>query len=326
MPNSNPMPASESKEKCILYHDLVIIGGGATGLTAGLYAARARMNALLLEARLPGGQLLVADVIENYPGFAEGIMATDLVELIDKQARRFGLKTERAEVEVLQPRDGDFLLVTSIGDICTKAVIVCTGGRHKHLGVPGELELAGKGVSYCATCDGPLFRDKVIVVVGGGNTAIDEALFLARFAQRVYVVHRRDELRAEKILQERAFASKKIEFIWSSIVTEIRGGDFVEKVVIKDLKSEESREMPAGAVFIAIGMQPAVGFLPENVKRDEAGFIITDRAMRTSLPGLFAAGDVLSGSLRQLTTGIGEATTALMSAQQYLDSLGAKSS
>jgi len=304
-------------------HDLVIIGAGAAGLTAGLYAARARMEVLLLEAKLVGGQLLNADVIENYPGFPEGIPAADLVELMEKQARRFGLEMERAEVETLQARENDFLLQTSTGSICAKAVIVCSGGRHKHLGVPGEKELAGKGVSYCATCDGPLFRDKIVIVVGGGNTAVEEAIFLSRFAQRVYVVHRRDQLRAEKILQERAFANPKIEFIWSSVLTEIQGNAAVAGAVVKDLKTGESRSLPAAAAFIAIGMQPAVGFLPESAARDEFGFILTDRAMRTSLPGLFAAGDVVSGSLRQLTTGVGEATAAVFSAQQYLSSLPA---
>jgi len=310
--------------ECMRHHDLVIIGGGATGMTAGVYAARARMDVLVLEALLPGGQLNNADLIENYPGFPEGIMATDLVELMEKQARRFGVKIERAEVEVLQPRENDFLLQTSAGDICAGAVIVCTGGQHKHLGVPGEREFAGKGVSYCATCDGPLFREREIVVVGGGNTAIDEALFLARFARRVFVVHRRDQLRAEKILQEQAFANPKIEFLWSSVVTEIRGKEFVEGVMLRNLKTGESRLLAAGAVFIAIGMQPTVGFLPDGVARDDFGFIITDRSMRTSAPGLFAAGDVVSGSARQLTTGVGEATIAVLSAQQYLDSTSAK--
>ncbi len=312
---------SAMTRECIRSHDLVIIGGGAAGMTAGLYAARARIDALLLEARLVGGQLQTADVIENYPGFPDGIMATDLVDLMQKQAQRFGLEIQPAEVEVLQPRERDFLLQTSAGDICAKTVIVCTGGQHKHLGVPGERELAGKGVSYCATCDGPLFRDKVIFIVGGGNTAVDEAIFLARFARQVYVVHRRDQLRAEKILQEEAFANPKIEFLWSSALTSIQGESLVEGVEVKDLKTGETRTLPAGAVFIAVGMQPAVGFLPESVARDEFGFIITDRHMRTSLPGLFAAGDVVSGSLRQLSTGVGEATAALLSAQQYLAAL-----
>lgn len=309
-------------QECIKHHDLVIIGGGATGLTAGVYAARDRVDTLLLEAKLPGGQLLNADIIENYPGFPDGIMATDLVGLMEKQALRFGLKIERAKVEILQRRENDFLLQTSAGDICAKAVIVCTGGQHKHLGVPGERELAGRGVSYCATCDGPLFREKEILVVGGGNTALDEALFLARFARRVYVVHRRDQLRAEKILQERAFANPKIEFLLSAVVTEVHGKSVVEAVTIKNLKTGESYLRPVGAVFIAIGMQPITGFLPEMVAKDEFGFIIADRKMRTSLPGLFAAGDILSGSARQITTGVGEATISAISAQEYLDCLG----
>jgi thioredoxin reductase (NADPH) len=318
--------ARQMSEESLRQHDLVIIGGGLTGLTAGIYAARARMDARLMEGRLPGGQLLYAELIENYPGFPEGIMAGELAEAAEKQARRFGLQIERIEVEALEPRQNDFLLRTSVGDISARAVIVCTGGKHKSLGVPGEFELAGKGVSYCARCDGFLFRDKEIVVVGGGNTAMDESLFLARLCRRVQVVHRRDELRAEKILQERAFANPKIEFIWSSVVTEIHGNQFLESVVLKNVQTEETREMPTEGVFIAIGMEPAVGFLPESVERDKRGFIITDREMRTSLPGLFAAGDVVSGSLRQLATGVGEAAIALVSAQEYLDSLERKSS
>jgi len=241
--------------------------------------------------------------------------------LMEKQAERFGVQIERANVEVVQPRDDDFLLQTSVGDICARTVIVCSGGRHKHLGVPGETELAGRGVSYCATCDGPLFREKVIFVVGGGNTAIDEAIFLSRFAQRVSVVHRRDQLRCEKILQERAFGNSKIEFIWSSVVTAIRGTSMVEAVEITNLKTHETKTMAAGAVFIAIGMQPTSGFLPETVAKDDFGFIITDRYMRTSVPGIFAAGDVVSGSLRQITTGVGEATIAVLSVQQHLDAI-----
>jgi thioredoxin reductase (NADPH) len=307
---------------CIRSHELVIIGGGATGLTAGIYAARGRVDTLLVEGRIPGGQLINADLIENFPGFPDGIMATDLVALIEKQAERFGVQIERANVEVVQPRDNDFLLQTSAGDICARTIIVCTGGRHKHLGVPGEAELAGRGVSYCATCDGPLFREKIIFVVGGGNTAIDEALFLSHFAKRVFVVHRRDQLRGEKILQERAFANPKIEFVWSSVVAAIHGKSLVEAVEITDLKTHTTKILPAGAVFIAIGMLPTAGFLPETVAKDEFGFIITDRSMRTSVPGIFAAGDVVSGSLRQITTGVGEATIAVLSVQQHLDAIG----
>lgn len=306
--------------------DVVIIGGGATGMTAGMYAARARMDVLLLEGRITGGQLLNADLIENYPGFPEGILATDLVELIDRQARRFGLEVERSEAEVLQPREKDFLIQTTNGDVCAKAVIICTGGQHKHLGVPGERELAGRGVSYCATCDGPLFKGRDIVVVGGGNTAVDEAIFLSRFGEKVYLVHRRDQLRAEKILQERAAAIPRIKYVWSSAVTAISGTATVEAVDIKNLKTGEVSTISAGAIFIAIGMQPATGFLPEMVAKDESGFIITDRAMRTSVPGLYAAGDVVSGSNRQLTTGIGEATVALLSVQQHLESLSLEES
>jgi thioredoxin reductase (NADPH) len=305
-------------QQCIRYHDLVIIGGGGAGLSAGLYAVRARINTVLLEARILGGQLLNADIIENYPGFPEGIMASDLVSLMDRQARRFGLEVERAEVELLQPRERDFLLQTSIGDICCKAVIVATGGHHKHLGVPGEKELSGRGVSYCATCDGPLYRGKELAVVGGGNTAVDEAIFLSHLAKKVYLIHRRDALRAEKILQERAFARENIEFVWSSVVTEVSGEKLVAGLKVKNLTSGEEALLPVQAVFVAIGMQAATAFLPNQVARDEYGFIITDREMRTSQPGVFAAGDVVAGSKRQLSTGVGEGTVAFHSAQQYL--------
>ncbi|WP_297058510.1 thioredoxin-disulfide reductase [Thermosulfurimonas sp.] len=299
--------------------DLVIVGGGPAGLTAYIYAARARLRTLLVEKFSPGGQILNTDRVENYPGFPEGISGAELMERFLAQARNLGLEPLLDEATGLT-QDGDLYLVHlgSGETLVSPTVIVATGAGPKRLGVPGERELTGKGVSYCATCDGPFFRDEVVAVVGGGNTAVQESVFLTRFARKVYLIHRRDQLRATRILQERAFADPKIEFVWNSVVTEILGEDKVQGVRIKNVRTGEERVLEVGGVFIFIGIRPHTEWLEGVLALDEGGFIITDAEMRTSLPGVFAAGDVRAKSCRQIVTAVGDGATAAYMAELYL--------
>jgi len=303
-------------------YDLVIIGGGPAGLTAGLYAARARLNVILLEMITPGGQILVTDWIENYPGFPEGLTGTELVQRMTDQATHFGLNIESEEVmsldlsasvKKIELADGSFL--------STHALIIATGASPGKLGIPGEEQYTGKGVSFCGTCDGPFFRDKVVAAVGGGDTAVQEALFLTKFAKKVYLIHRRDELRAAKILQERAFANDKIEILWDSVVTQIDGLPNVEKVALKNVKTGDIRDLPVDGCFIWVGIKPNTGFLGDSAILDEYGFIQADANMATAVPGVFAAGDVRNTPLRQVVTAVGDAAIAVASAEHYIDNL-----
>ncbi len=299
--------------------DLIIVGGGPAGLTAYIYAARARLRTALVERLSPGGQVLVTDWVENYPGFPEGISGAELMEKFSAQARALGLKPVLDEaVGLTVEEDLRFVHLASGQILVAPAVIVATGASPKKLGVPGETELTGKGVSYCATCDGPFFRDEVIAVVGGGNTAVQESLFLTRFARKIYLIHRRDQLRATKILQERALAHPKIEFLWNTVVTEIVGREKVEGVRIKNVKTGEEKVLPVGGIFIFIGIKPQTEWLNGTVAVDEGGFIVTDSEMRTSLPGVFAAGDVRAKACRQIVTAAGDGATAAYMAEHYL--------
>ena len=301
-------------------YDLVIIGAGPAGLTAGLYAARARMNVLLLEKAVPGGQILVTDWIENYPGFPEGISGYDLAEKIKKQALDLGLTIETAEVQGLALSADSKEVILKEKRIKTKSLIIASGASPRKPGV-GEDKFMGKGVSYCATCDGPFFRDKTLVAIGGGDTAVQESIFLTRFAKKVYVIHRRDELRATKILQERAFANDKIEFVWDSVVTGMDGFFGIEKVNIKNLKTGEESVINAEGCFIWIGILPNTEYLNGAVETDDAGFILVDQKMQTSVPGVFAAGDVRDTPLRQVATAVGDGAMAAVSAEHYVESL-----
>ncbi len=301
-------------------YDLVIIGAGPAGLTAGLYAARARMNVLLLEKAAPGGQILVTDWIENYPGFPEGISGYDLAEKIKKQALDLGLTIETAEVQGLDFSADIKEILLKDRRIKAKSLIIASGASPRKPGV-GEERFMGKGVSFCATCDGPFFRDKTLVAIGGGDTAVQESIFLTRFAKKVYVVHRRDELRATKILQERAFSNDKIEFIWDSVPTGMDGFFGVEKVNIKNVKTGEESVIKAEGCFIWIGILPNTEFLNGAVKTDDSGFILVDQKMQTSVPGVFAAGDVRDTPLRQVATAVGDGAVAAVSAEHYVESL-----
>lgn len=307
-------------------YDIVIIGGGPAGLTAALYACRARMKTLLVEKSLCGGQILVTDTIENYPGFPDGIKGPDLAEWMLKQAERFGLEVRMSEARSISPAPaggGAFGVELSEGaGISACAVILAMGARWNTLNIPGEKELGGRGVSYCATCDGPLFRGKEVIVVGGGDTALEDALFLTKFAAKVTIIHRRDKLRATKILQERAFANKKIEVRWNSVAVDIIGRDKVESIGIKDVKTEKRSEVKADGVFVLIGTTPNSALASGVIAMDEKGYVLTDPDMRTSADGIFACGDVRKKLLRQVITASGDGATAAFSAEHYVESIG----
>ncbi len=301
-------------------YDLVIIGAGPAGLTAGIYAARARMNVLLLEKAAPGGQILITDWIENYPGFPEGISGYDLSEKMKIQAESLGLKIESAEVHSLNLSGQAKEIVLKDRTLTTKSLIIASGASPKKLGI-GEEKFFGKGVSFCATCDGPFFKGKTVVAVGGGDTAVQESIFLTKFAKKVYLVHRRNELRAAKILQERALKNEKIEFVWDSVVTGVEGFFGLEGVKVKNLKTEEETTISANGCFIWVGILPNTSFLNDAVKTDEFGFITADAKMQTSVPGVFAAGDVRDTPLRQIATAVGDAAIAAISAEHYIENL-----
>jgi len=299
-------------------YDLVTIGGGPAGLTAGLYSARARLNVILIEKMVLGGQILVTDWIENYPGFPEGISGADFVQRMTEQVKRFDLKIETNSVISMDLSKPVKKINLSDKTITAYAIIIATGASPQKLAVPGEDTFFGKGVSSCATCDGPFFRNCILAAVGGGDTAVQEAVFLTKFAKKVYLIHRRDQLRADKIIQERAFSNEKIEIIWDSAVTRIDGSEGVEKISIKNLKTGETKEILVDGCFIWVGVSPNTDFIDNAVKQDENGFIITNLKMETSVPGVFAAGDVRNTPLRQLTTAEGDGAIAAYSAEHYI--------
>ncbi|MDD5169020.1 MAG: thioredoxin-disulfide reductase [Syntrophales bacterium] len=305
------------------YHDLVILGGGPAGLTAGMYAARSRLDVVLLEGKACGGQLMTYESVENYPGFPEGIEAPELVEKMVAQATRFGLKiANNKALSVEVPPDGaEKLIVLKDGAIRCKSIIVATGAHARKIVVDGEERLTGRGVSYCATCDGAFFEDCIISVVGGGDQAVEEALYLTKFGREVKIIHRRNELRATKVIQERAFANPRIEFIWDTVVTGIHGEELVEAVTLKNVKTGEVTEMQTDSVFVFVGTLPSSEFLNNSVALDKDGFIIANKEMETNVPGIFAAGDVVSKRLRQIASSVGEGAVAAFNAEKYLESL-----
>ena len=303
-------------------YQLIIAGGGPAGLTAGLYASRARYDTLLIEKGAVGGQVLVTDLVDNYPGFVDGCTGFELVEKMSAHALRFGLKTKSVNITALDLKGDIKTVYLDNGERLTaQAVIICTGGSPGRLGIKGEQELTGKGVSYCATCDAPFYKDQHIAVVGGGNTAVQEADHLTKFASRVTVIHRRDELRATRIVQEKAFANDKIDFIFNTQVAEIRGGENgVEQLLLKHNDGAGST-LDVTGIFILIGVVPNNEIIPPGqLETDEYGFIVTDTEMRTKLPGVFAAGDIRSKNFRQIVTAAGEGATAALSAEHYLSS------
>jgi thioredoxin reductase (NADPH) len=300
-------------------YQLIIVGGGPAGLTAGLYAARARLKTVLLEKGVPGGQVMNTDWIDNYPGFPEGLSGFDLAEKMAAQAARFALEVRSgSEVVSMDLAGPEKKIVLADGtSLTSQTVILATGARPSKLDVSGEMELAGKGVSYCATCDGPFYRDTEIAVVGGGNTAIQEAVYLTRFASKVTVIHRRDELRATKIVQEQAFANEKIDFVWNSQVTAIEGDQGVERIRLVNNDGQEST-LPVHGIFVLIGIIANNEMLPAEQLEMTEGFIKTDREMRTNLSGVMAAGDIINKNVRQVVNGAGEGAVAAMSVEHYL--------
>ncbi|MBI4774553.1 MAG: thioredoxin-disulfide reductase [Deltaproteobacteria bacterium] len=302
-------------------YDLIIIGGGPAGLTAGMYAARARMKVLLLEKLSPGGQVLNTEWIENYPGFPEGISGFELVDRMKEQALRFGLPIESGEVTGINLSDSEKEVVLADGKrYGCRALVIASGASWNKLKVPGEVELIGKGVSYCATCDGPFFRDAVTAVVGGGDSAVEEALFLTRFAKKVIIIHRRDELRATKIVQERAMASEKIEFLWNTVVTEIQGDGKVERLSLRNVKTGDVSDLEVEGIFIFVGVVPNTGYIGAEIEKDERGFVIANLYRETNVPGVFACGDVTHKDFRQVANAVGEGANACYSAEKYLES------
>ena len=289
-------------------------------MTAGLYAARDRLQVVLVERGVVGGQVLVTDWIDNYPGFPEGISGSDLIEKMAAQAARFDLEVNNANVIRVELTGAKKKLFLENGaELTCQALIICTGARPNKLNVPGEKEFTGKGVSYCATCDGPFFKDQKILVIGGGDTAIQEADFLTKFASWVTVVHRRDSLRATKVLQERALANERIDFLWNANVVAIEGEKEVERVRIRDNKGEE-KEIATNGVFVLIGTIPNNEVLPHGqLESDAFGFIITDDDMRTNIPGVLAAGDIRSKKVRQIVNAAGEGAVAAIAAEHYLN-------
>jgi len=304
-------------EKC----ELVIIGGGPAGLSAGIYAARAAIKTVLLERGIPGGLVVSSQHIENYPGFESGISGPELMAQMEKQARRFDLEIRFADVWVIQPAGSEIILETDHGRISAGAIIVATGVQPNLLGVKGEFELTGRGVSYCATCDGAFFRGKRVAVVGGGDAAVEEAMFLTKFAERVFVIHRRGELRATKIIQQRAFTNPKIEFVWHSVVDEILGGDMVESLTVRDVRDHKTTSLDVDGVFIYVGYRPNSSLVEDLVELDEKGYIITDENMRTNRPGIFAAGDIRQKLLRQVVTAVADGAIAAVAAEKYLEEM-----
>lgn len=309
-------------------YETIIVGGGPAGLTAGIYLSRSRINVLLLEKALPGGQGNLTEMIENYPGFSEGVSGPELMQQFEKQAKRFGLEIKNDNVLDISKEEAEgntgniFKLNADSGVYFGKSIIIASGAHASQLGIPGEKELTGRGVSYCGTCDGAFFRDKKIIVVGGGDTALEESLFLTKFASKVHIVHRRDKLRATKILQERAFANEKIEFIWDSVVEEIKGNTQVEAVQLRNVKNKQKEHFPCQGVFIFTGYSPtypSVSSFGEKIV-NEYGYISTDRNMMTKVKGIFACGDVRDKILRQVVTACGEGATAAFSVEKYLDS------
>ncbi len=301
--------------------DLIIIGAGPAGLTAGLYAARARLKTLMLEKLSPGGQVLMTDWVENYPGFPDGISGFDLIDKMRRQAEKFDLVIESQEVSRLELSPEKKVVVTDKGNLETRALILTSGATPRKLGIEGEELLIGKGVSYCATCDGPFYRDQEVALIGGGDTAVEEAIFLTRFAAKVHLIHRRDELRATKLLRERVMALDQVNIVWDTVPTRIVGDTEVQGVDLKNVKTGKTSHLPVQGVFVFVGYIPNTELVKGQLELDKLGFVVTNNDMQTSVPGVFAAGDIRSKILRQIATAVGEGATAVFAVERYLESL-----
>lgn len=299
---------------------VIIMGSGPAGLTAALYTSRAILEPLVISGNQLGGQVSITSEVENYPGFPEGTTGPELVDLMQKQAEKFGARILIDEVTQVELRNGPpFALRTHGDEFEADAVIICTGASPRRLGIPGEDELIGRGVSFCATCDGFFFREMDIVVVGGGDSALEEANFLTRFAKNVKVIHRRDELRAGESLKKRAFANEKISFVWDSVVTDVLGDGKVEAIRVRNVKTDEEQELPAAGVFIAIGHYPNSALFKGQLDMDDLGYLITDKRMMTSVPGVFAAGEIQDPTYRQIATSVGQGSAAAIMTERWLE-------
>ena len=302
-------------------HDVIIIGGGPAGLTAGIYASRARIKTLLIESYSVACQAVTTDHIENYPGFPDGVNGFELIEKFKKQAEKFGAEFIIGEVKGIKESNPGWEILTDDKSYTSRAIIIASGARPKRLDIPGEDMFRGKGVSYCGTCDGALFKNKEVVVAGGGDTALEEAIFLTRFAKKVTVIHRRNALRGTKILQERAFSNKKIEFVWDAGISEILGDTKVSTVKVKNVKTGAEKDLSCDGVFIFVGYTPNTAFLKDLLPLDESGYIIADDDCLTSKPGIFACGDCRKKLLRQVVTACGDGATAAFACQRYMENL-----
>jgi len=302
-------------------YDVVIIGGGGAGLTAAIYTSRANLKTLLFEKLTPGGQIALTDIVENYPGFPDGVTGTEISMRMEEQAKRYGTEVQYEEILSISKLNGEFTIKTSKANFTAKSIIIASGASFRTLGVLGEKELTGRGVSYCATCDGAFFKNKEIVVVGGGDSALQEGIFLTRFVNQLSVIHRRDKLRASPILQDRAKENPKFRFIWDTVVSRIEGEKKVEAVTFKNLKTNQETHFKTDGVFIFIGHNPATQFLKGFVNLDEKGYVKTNERLETSVSGVFAAGEVRAGSIKQLVSAAGEGCEAALSAQAYLEAL-----
>ena len=300
-------------------YDVAIIGGGPAGLSAAIYAARGGLKTVLFEKALIGGQIVVTAEVENYPGFEQNVTGFDIIEKMQQQAERFGTDIKLEEVKAIGLEGLCKIIETSNGTYKVQSVIMATGAHPRKLAVPGEEKFTGRGVSYCATCDGALYRNKIVAVVGGGDSAVEEAIFLTKFAKKVYVIHRRNELRAVKIVQDRAFKNEKMEFVLDTVVQAIEGKDFVEKLVIFNKKTNNVSELEVDGVFIYVGIIPSSDLVKSRVEFDPQGFIITDDSMHTELPGVYAAGDVTHKVLRQVVTACSDGATAAFAAEKWIE-------
>ncbi|MGB9810877.1 MAG: thioredoxin-disulfide reductase [Dictyoglomus sp.] len=311
-------------EKIEEVQDVIILGGGPAGLTAGIYTGRNLWRTLIIEKGILGGNAALTEKIDNYPGFPEGITGEELVKRMETQAKKFGSKILESDVLSLKI-DGNWKIVeTSQGTFRAPTLIIATGTRPRKLEVPGEEDFIGKGVSYCAVCDGAFFIGKKVAVIGGGDSAVEEAIYLTKFAEEVTIIHRRDTLRAEKITQQRAFSNPKIKFLWSHVVKAIEGEKKVERLVLEDLKTGETKIFPVDGVFIYVGLIPNTELFKGILNLDPNGFIITDEKMHTSMPGIYAAGDVRSKILRQIVTAVADGAIAGMEASKFLEELNYK--
>lgn len=305
-------------------HDVVIIGGGPSGLAAAIYAARARLSTLLIEKLFPGGQTIITALIENYPGFATGISGPELAAQMREQAERFGAETMLAEVESADLTGDIKRIVTNEGPVEGWTAIIATGASPRKLGIPGEQEFLGRGVSYCATCDGALFEGKKLAVIGGGDTAVEDSVFLAKFSPDVTIIHRRNQFRAQKIIQERAMSHPAIKVMWDTTVAEIQGNRSVDSLLLRNVQTDKLSELDVDGVFVLIGQEPDTSFCKGQADCDPSGYVKTDESMQTGVPGVYAVGDVRCKPLRQVVTACADGAIAATVAEKYLEAKRAK--